>query len=285
MGVTVAIAAASGLVCSPAIAGTLVSTELVLSIDVSGSVNETEFYLQRDAYANAFRDADLINLISGLDNGIAVTWQYWSTITAAPGDWFHITDTVSANAFADAIAASTRPFAGATNLAAAINSAADLLLTNDFTGDRMVIDVSGDGRQNTNLEGTNYCAPFYYYGYIYNNDFSTNCYPLVESARDAAVAKGITVNGLPILTDVANLDSYFTSYAIGGDDAFVQAASSFLDFETALKTKITREIQVSETAGESVPEPSLVLGLLTVGLGGGSVMRSKMRSATAHRSR
>lgn len=253
MSLVLATLATSALTMAPASAATLVSTELVLSVDASGSVNSGEFNLQRQGYVNAFRDAELIRLIEGLENGIAVTLQYWSTTPNSALGWFHVTDAASAETFAAAIAAAGRPsnsfvtgIGTTTNIAAAITSAASLLTTNDFIGDRLVIDVSGDGRQNENASATYYCG---------TSDFSAECLNLVTGARNAAVAQDITINGLPILTDVGNLDSYFQSYVIGGEDAFVQAASSFADFETALKTKVKREISIVTPEPEPVVEP------------------------------
>jgi hypothetical protein len=222
--------ATSAIAMAPASAATFVSTELVLSVDVSGSVDSGEFNLQRQGYVNAFRDAELISLIESLENGIAVTLQYWSATPAAALGWFHITDAASAETFAAAIARTDRPsgswFTGigtTTNIAGAIYSATSLLNTNDFVGDRLVIDVSGDGRQNENASATNYCGLYYSMGRARSNEFSAECLNLVASARNAAVAQGVTINGLPILTNVSNLDSYFQSYVIGGDDAFVPA--------------------------------------------------------------
>ncbi|MBP0022035.1 MAG: DUF1194 domain-containing protein [Cyanobacteria bacterium SBLK] len=297
-GAAAAAVVANAFVATSSFAFTFVNTELVLSVDVSGSVDDSEFNLQRQGYANAFRDRELIDIIEDMDRGIAVTMQYWSSQTAAAIGWYHITNAASANAFADAILAEDRPFANNTNIAAAINSATNLLLTNNFQGDRMVIDVSGDGRQNADISGSGYCAPLSIWGYVYDNDdTSPNCYNLVASARDAAVSQDITINGLPILTDVPELDAYFQAYAIGGEGAFLQAAANFSDFETAVKAKIKREIQSTESVPESVPipesvpepeptpipesvpeptpipesvpEPGMTLGLILLGLGAG----------------
>ena len=313
--------ATSALAIAPASAATFVSTELVLSVDVSGSVDGNEFNLQRQGYANAFRDAEVINLIESLDNGIAVTLQYWSTTPYASLGWFHITDAASANTFASAIAAAGRPSSNwdtgigrSTNIAAAINSATSLLNTNDYIGDRRVIDISGDGRQNENASATNNCG-LYYSGWSWRvNEFSAECLNLVAGARNAAVSQDITINGLPILTNVGNLDSYFQSYVIGGEDAFVQPANGFADFETALKTKVKREIAIAIPEPEpepepvvepepepvippqpvprdpapaapnpqSIPEPSLLLGLVGLGLWGGHTLRQRSETESTH---
>lgn len=254
---------ASAAVTAPALAATLVNTELVLSVDASGSVDGVEFNLQRQGYVEAFRDDELIEIIANLEHGIAVTLQYWATNPAPALPWHRITDARSANDFADAIAATTRPFSGgATNIAAAINSATTSLLNNEFDGVRQVIDVSGDGTQNTNLAGTSSCSG------SFENNISPACTSLVATARDNAAAQEITINGLPILTDYDALDDYYLNYAVSGDEAFIQAAATFGDFGTAVKAKIKREILPDpdpETDPESVPEPSITLGFLVLG--------------------
>lgn len=293
-----AIAVAVGTtVAAPAWAATLVGTELVLSVDVSGSIDADEFTLQRQSYANAFRDDDVINLITASPNGIAVTLQYWATTTHASLGWFHLRDGNDANAFANAIESTYRPSRnGATNIAQALSSATSLLLTNDFVGERLIIDVSGDGRQNTNWSGNANCGLYRLWGRVYQNQFAADCLNPVISARNSAIANGITINGLPIRTDIANLDSYYQAYVAGGEDSFVQPASSFSDFDQALKTKLLRELSQPEPEPQPEPqpepepepptndptevsEPSLVLGLLGVGYLGHRLRRGQSTEA------
>lgn len=268
---------ASVAVTAPALAATLVNTELVLSVDASGSVDEAEFNLQRQGYEEAFRDDELIDIIAGLEQGIAVTLQYWATNPAPALQWYRITDAASAHDFADAIAATVRPFSGgATNIAAAINSATTSLLTNEFEGKRQVIDISGDGTQNTDLAGSSVACSA---AAGFNNNTDPACTSLVATARDNAAAQDITINGLPILTDYATLDDYYLNYAVSGDEAFIQAAGTFGDFGAAVKAKIKREILPDpEPDPASVPEPSITLGLLALGGLGITVRRSGDRS-------
>jgi Protein of unknown function (DUF1194) len=223
-----------------------VATELVLSVDVSGSVDTSEFNLQKQGYVNAFRDTTLQNQISNLPGGIAATLSYWSSSATQSLNWFHITDAASANIFADAIAATTRPFSGGTDIDNAITFAANLLDTNDYVGTRRVIDVSGDG---TNSSGIN----------------------ALKAARDNAVNRGIIINGLPILGSERNLDTYYANNVIGGLGSFVLPANSFAEFDNAIKQKIGREI-----ATEPVPEPITILGTLAAG-GIGAVLRRKSK--------
>lgn len=237
-----AIAATSLLIAPSASAATLVSTELVLSVDVSSSIDSQEFQLQQQGYADAFRDIEIINQITSLRDGLAVNMQFWASRVGNSTGWFHITDATSANAFADAIDSLSRFSAGnLTNIAAGINSATDLILNNDFEGTNKVIDVSGDGIQNTG------CSP------------NPTCrLPMLAAARDNAVSNGIVVNGLAIGS--LGQAAYFENYVVGGEDAFVIGVQDFDDFGNGIKTKLVAEITPPD-APQSVPEPLSLLAL------------------------
>ncbi|KAB8319886.1 PEP-CTERM sorting domain-containing protein [Tolypothrix campylonemoides VB511288] len=234
---------------SASYAATIVSTELVLSVDVSGSVDTNEFNLQRQGYVNAFRNPTIQNQIAALPGGIAATLSYWSDTARLSVPWTLITDATSANAFADAIAAAPRPFFGGTGITNAINYARNLLDTNDFVGSRRVIDVSGDGSE-TNTTDAN-----------------------LRAARDNAVNAGIIINGLPILGSEANLDTYYKNNVIGGSGSFLIAANNFSNFGDAVAQKIGREVSPDPNP---VPEPLTILGSLAAG-GVGAVLRRKYK--------
>ena len=197
-----------------------VDLELVLMVDASGSVDQQEYALQRIGYFQAFRDPRVIDAIrSGYLGRIAVAYFEWTGpfLQAPIADWTVLSDPDSVEAFAAQLQAAPRIlYGGGTSVGGAIQYGADTIDTNRFTAARKVIDVSGDG---ANTSG-----------------------PLAKVARDRAVARGFTINGLPILTDEPNLDRFYQDEVIGGPGAFMIPAKDFADFSKAIRTKLIREI-------------------------------------------
>jgi hypothetical protein len=210
---------ALALLAAPAMAGERVSTELVLAVDVSLSVNDIEFALQMQGIAAALRDPEVIALIGGRENGIAVVMTQWSGTYRAevPLPWRRLDDQASVLAYADAVAGMERmQFGNLTGIGNAIAFASELLTKNEFDGDERKIDVSGDGRNNTG--------------------------PEPEAARAAAMAQNITINGLAIAADDPALPSYYSDNVIGGPGAFVVVAKDFEAFGEAFRRKLKREL-------------------------------------------
>lgn len=238
----VALMTLSGLFAAQTAQAIPVALELALLVDVSGSVDGNEYTLQKTGYVNAFNDVNIQNAIAGLTGGIAVSYIEWSwgNEQAQLVGWTHITNAASSSAFASAINGTSRAFSGNTAPGSAINFATPLFSNNGFEGGRWVIDVSGDGEQNT---GDNTAA-----------------------ARDAflAVASGTegltkTINGLAIGTGAGDLNGWYNANIKGGTNAFVTQSATFADFENAVKTKIGREIT------NTVPEPTSLM-LLSIGM-------------------
>lgn len=209
---------------------TPVDVELVLAADVSRSIDDEEFHLQRQGYAEAFRNPRVINAIrSGPFRRIAVTFVEWTGIglqtTVIP--WTVIEDAGGGAAFAAQLAEKPRAYysGGGTAVGEAIFHAATLFADNGFEGTRQVIDVSGDGPTNRGRPAA--------------------------MGRDFAVAQGITVNGLPILGLARGLDRYYEQNVVGGPGGFMVPADGFNDFAQAVLSKLIREIAAAP-AGETL---------------------------------
>jgi len=235
------IAAAFSCVSLPAVGDAAerdVELELVLAADVSGSMDLTEVALQREGYVRAFRHPDVVDAIRSTSLGrIAVTYVEW----AGTGDqrtlvgWTEISDAGSAGAFAAALEQPRVRVEEGTSISGAIAFAAGRFEGNGFRGERRIIDISGDGPNNM---GGN-----------------------VARARDRALAAGIVINGLPIMSErptpsgfplLPDLDLYYEDCVIGGSGAFIVAAEGFGDFARAIRRKLMMEI-----AGLTPPAPLL----------------------------
>jgi hypothetical protein len=222
------VAAAAALPVPAAIAGPVaVDLELVLAVDVSGSIDADEAQLQRRGYVDAITDPEVIRAIrSGVTGRIAITYFEW----AGDGwqvpviDWTVIDGEATAKAFSQRLAAAPMGAGPWTSISDAINFAVPLFGAGGFTGARRIIDISGDGANNTGGS--------------------------VTVARDAAVARRITINGLPIINDrpnlsrmpMPNLDLYYENCVIGGPGAFIVVARGFKAFAQAIRRKLILEI-------------------------------------------
>ena len=198
-----------------------VDLQLVLAIDASNSVTDERFELQKQGYIAAFRNPQVIKAImSGAEQSIAVTMMQWtgpfSTVQVVP--WMLVKDAASAQTLADAIARSERELYGGsgTSISGAIDQGVVLLTQSPYKAQRRTIDISGDG---PNSSGRS-----------------------VIRARDEAVAQGIGINGLPILSIDRRLDNYYYSYVIGGPGAFMIPAANYENFAEAIVKKLILEI-------------------------------------------
>ena len=210
---------------------------LVLSSDVSRSVDAEKFKLQRDGYASAIINPRVIQAIrSGSLGKIGVSFVEWSGVGAQRIviDWTIIRDEATAKDFSAQIIEAPRAFADRTSISGGIDFAMAQLARAPFQSGRKAIDVSGDGTNNSGRD--------------------------VSDARDEAIAKGVTVNGLVILSEhpmswnadhtnpPGGLDGYYRSNVIGGPGAFVMVAENFNSFGQAILNKLIAEIAtVQET--------------------------------------
>ncbi len=228
---------AATLACLPARAVEYVDLELVLAIDVSRSIDAAEADMQRQGYIAALTDPKVIGAIrSGILGRIAVTYVEWagSYHKLVVVDWQMIDGESGAHAFAAALTEMPISRERSTSITSAIEYAVPMFEGNGFEGTRRVIDVSGDGPNNTG--------------------------GLVTYARDAAVAAGIIINGLPIINDrnpwgrgsnLRDLDLYYINCVIGGPGAFIVVAEDFHSFADAIRRKLVLEIAGRTPAPEA----------------------------------
>lgn len=213
-----------------------VDLELVLAADVSRSIDDEEHRLQREGYATALTSPEVLRAIgSGVLGAIAVTYVEWAGYGQAQTvvGWTLIRDAKSAAAFAGTLREAPRTFRGSTSVSGAIDHAMTLFEGNGFAGTRRAIDVSGDG---INVSGR-----------------------AVEDARDEAVRRGVTINGLPIVNERPSrppwpeppIDEYYRDHVIGGPGAFYVVARDFASFGEAVRRKLVREIAGRRAGGES----------------------------------
>jgi Protein of unknown function (DUF1194) len=193
---------------------------LVLAVDCSYSVDASEFRLQMQGLADAFRRSDIQEAIGRGANGrIAVVVMEWSDIKDQQllGPWAVLDTPASALALAERIGTSRRELtAGGTAIGDALRFAGNVLLAAPFRTDRHVIDISSDGRNNRG--------------------------DLVSNARDEVAAKGITINGMPILSEYPTLAYYFEQQVIGGPNHFMIPVRDYNSFATAIARKLLQEI-------------------------------------------
>jgi hypothetical protein len=204
---------------------------LVLAADVSRSVDQPKFLLQRDGYATAIANPAVLDAIkSGPHGRIAICFVEWSGFGAQKLviDWTVIDGLASARRFGDLLVEAPRSFSDRTSISGGIDFAAAQFERAPFQAARRTIDVSGDGTNNAGRD--------------------------VQLARDAALAKGITINGLVILTTrqapwniehtnpPGGLEQYYRDNVVGGSGAFVLVAEDFNSFGRAIVRKLIAEI-------------------------------------------
>ena len=210
-----------------------VDVALVLVTDVSRSIDDSEFKLEKDGYANAFTGQKVLDAIQGGPAGqIAVAYvEFASSFEVRTVlDWTVIRDKASAQAFADRLSAAPRSFQGRTAIGAGVEQAMQLLAETGLNPTRRVIDVCGDGTNNAGRE--------------------------VADVRDDAVKAGITINGLVIINDhpvswtfahvqpPGGLANYYRENVTGGPRSFVLEVHDFTSFGEAITRKLVEEIAV-----------------------------------------
>lgn len=211
---------------------------LVLAADISRSVDAEKFRIQREGYAAALTSPRVMKAIQSAEHGrIAITFVEWSGASAQTvvADWTIVSNEQQASAFAERVRNAPRAFMERTAIGAAIDFAMLQLARCPYTAPRRVIDVSGDGTSNSGRS--------------------------VVEARDAALAQGVTINGLAILSDEplafnpahthppGGLLKYYEDNVIGGPGAFAIAAKGHEEFGTLILSKLVKEIALGPVEG------------------------------------
>jgi len=221
--------AAAGIAAGirPARAEDAIDVSLVLAVDVSRSIDEDEARLQREGYRAAVSDPVVIAAIrGGMIGAVGIAYVEWAGIeyqrTIIP--WRRIANQADADAWGAELAGAPRASLSWTSISGAIRHSRQVMAECPWEATRKVIDVSADGVNNSG--------------------------PPADQQRDAAVAEGITINGLPIINDRPTfgrlppvpLDDYFRENVIGGNGHFMIVAGDFESFGVAVKRKLIREI-------------------------------------------
>jgi hypothetical protein len=212
-------------------AGEPVDLLLVFAADVSRSIDQPKFQLQREGYAAAIADKRVLEAITaGRNKRIAVAFVEWSGVSSQKVliDWSVIDGPEAARKFGDQLIELPRSFAERTSIAGGIDFSMALLAGAPYEAPRRTIDVSGDGTNNSGRD--------------------------VTLARDEAIAAGVTINGLVILSErpmawnpehtnpPGGLANYYRANVVGGPGAFVIVAEDFNSFGQAIVKKLIAEI-------------------------------------------
>lgn len=198
-----------------------VAVELVLALDASASVDKQEFALQVEGLARAFRDPEVQRAVENLKPlGAAVAVVQWG----GPGETRVLLPFTRLETGRDSKAFGFRMglihrwlWASSTSIATGIRDSVALIEGNGIDGQRRVIDVSGDGEDNGGVD--------------------------LEAARQEAHARGIVINGLPIMSDVPELARYYEERVIIGVDCFIEPARDFEDYIRAIREKLLKELR------------------------------------------
>jgi hypothetical protein len=236
--------------CAPACAAEQVDLALALVTDVSRSVDDGEFDLEKQGYATAFTSPQVLAAIhSGPIGAIAVTYIEFASNYEIKTvlDWTVVRDEPSANAFVDRLSHAPRSFYGRTSISAGMDHAVEAFVEGGFEGVRRVIDVCGDGTNNAGRD--------------------------VTAARDDAVKTGITVNGLAIINDhpmswtyahvqpPGGLTNYYRENVTGGPGSFVLEVHDFHVFGEAMTRKLVSEIAMRAVDPQSMPQARTIASL------------------------
>lgn len=213
-----------------------VDLELVLMVDVSRSMTENELEIQRRGYATALQSDSVYAAVrSGLLQRVALSYVEWAGTQEVIVDWRLLETQADLDAFAETLTTKFNPALRRTSISEALVFGADLIESNNYSGLRRVIDISGDGPNNLGRR--------------------------VTDTRDTVLAQGIVINGLPLMTregmgsdwHIEGLDVYYETCVTGGPGSFVIPVFDWEDFAEAVRRKLILEMVRVSRPEELVP--------------------------------
>lgn len=210
--------------------GVEVDLELVLAVDASGSVDPAEYELQVGGIAAALSDPQVQAAIRSGPNGrVAAALLVWAEAgrPAQSSAWHLLDAPETIAAFAAAVRRFPRRVNGGTGIGAGLAQAMRMFDRNGIESPRQVVDVSGDGRETPPRD------------YVV----------LIDTARSMALSRGVTLNGLAILSDDPELEAWYRDKVMTGPGSFVMTVASFEDFAAAMREKMIREIEYRPKIG------------------------------------
>lgn len=212
-----------------------VDVALIFAVDVSGSISTESYNLQKEGTISALLSDDIIKTIEkGIIGKIALKYMEWAGKEEQISTKWYIIENkndmiVFINSFNSHRLNESR---GSTSISGALMYANNEFANTSFKAVKKIIDISGDGSDN-DISGNSVSWSFKV------RDIGIS---MVEKARDIVINNGITINGLPILTEEKDLDKYFINHVIGGNGSFLIPSSDYKDYENAIKRKILMEI-------------------------------------------
>jgi hypothetical protein len=223
------LAGGASLLASRAFGAESVGMQLILACDVSCSVNAERYQIQQQGYVRALQDPRVMQAIRNLDPpALGITFVAWAGGQATLVPWRLVTDAESMRSFCAALQASSRPGIGCSTLIAQALLYTHTLFDTAYAGGRKIIDVSGDGED------------------------SSKQVQFLRDTRDLVVARGITINGLPIIVKPPEfirppqppegLEVYYRNHVVGGPGHVMVESAGFDNFERAILQKLLLEI-------------------------------------------
>jgi len=216
-------AAVSAVIIASSQSQSCVDTALVLAVDGSGSITDEEYEFQKAAIVSAFRDGTVLSAIRS-SGSVAVAAVFWGDgeLSSQKIGWFIMEGMTPSEQFALEVERNQRTAWGNTDIGGGLWVALDLLSDPKLCARRLIVDISGDGRETIAPKRRKSIS--------------------LTQARDRAEAMGVTINGLVISDEETDLADYYNQKVIMGPNRFVMDIKNIQDFAKAIRLKLIREL-------------------------------------------